>query len=82
MKPNAIRENPIFPLVLALHSANPRYNNTMNYHYNTLCALHRYIIIASACIQAVYDVPHFKVTGQCSAHARKLLRMPHTSQCT
>ena len=23
-----------------------------------------------------------KVTGQCSAHARKLLRMPHTSQCT
>ena len=60
MKPNAIRENPIFPLVLALHSANPRYNNTMNYHYNTLCALHRYIIIASACIQAVYDVPHFK----------------------
>ena len=23
-----------------------------------------------------------KVTGQCSAHARKLLRMPYTSQCT
>ena len=23
-----------------------------------------------------------KITGQCSAHARKLLHMPHTSQCT
>ena len=55
------------------------------YNFNIICSLLAHTLITVmwyyVCMPTLESRHYFKVTGQCSAHARKLLRMPHTSQC-